>query len=611
MSATQGEKGVLHTKSSYFNAAASYAEGGAARAEMFSNEAITSDLWRALEYAENQEMIFYNQFFPSSSYEDFMNQIREMFAGAHGDGERIRSLANPNLSKWIPENWNQKNAGQITIIIDKTFEGIELPLHLLESDNISVDKDKMVVNVTKSSIQNLKKFFAIAVGRGGGQAPGSKSYFSVGRGKKGLKEGKFDVRLTTWEESSKNKKAFSNWILNEVLIKENGIYKNNFLSRIGINFEITEGNGRLTIEDLDKEIVPFTQYTKTGTDFSGSIKDAIKDPETKAVLETTLEKVYDFIMNDCLQVDNGYNYPDKGNVLKRAATYAWNSVEEKILSGIEGFWFEGKNLSKGVLGAGGEFQVKLINAYVSLVTGNGALGTIIGGIVKDNRAEPRTDVQIIKELGGDMGAYIAGIQVKNVNEDTQTHLSISSDLELIAPNLSEDFRDAMANSMFNTNIKSIVGDAEALLQKYVTVYFWRAMNLNVTDDLNPNHTNTFYFVGGEDLVPASRIISEMVNRQSMGISEPKFTITGFQNPSKGDTDYAERRKKDRKPAFVDYWDPVRYLGFGKGAELEVNTASISLYNSLLAGVSVNTEFNISAIIASMNNIESFTNIFSK
>lgn len=594
MSATQGEKGVLHTKSSYFNAAASYAEGGAARTEMFNNEAIASDLQRALEYAENQEMIFYNQFFPSSSYEDFMGQIRKIFAGAHRDGERIRSLANPNLSKFIPEGWNQKDTGKASIRIQEEFLPGEIDLSMFDSVNTSVNPKELYVTVTKESAPAVKKFLMKLLMEG---AKDPDKYWTA---TPGYTKKQVDFPgVSRWSKKTDKKKALYNYM--SQIIEEN---KSTLLEKAGVKFEVTKG--KLTIEDLEKEIIPFTQYTLT------SVKDALKNPETRALLERVLRQIKDFILNDCLHVKDGFVYDNgRGNILEKAAESAWASIEEEILKGLASHFLEGMNLSKGLLGAGGEFQVKLINNYLALVGGKDSLAKIIGGIIEDNRAEPRTDVQIIKELGGDMGTYIAGIQVKNVNENTQTHLSISSDLELIAPNLPEDFRDAMANSMFNTDIKSIVGDAEALLQKYVTVYFWRAMNLNVTDDLNPNHTNTFYFVGGENLVPASRIIGEMVNRQSMGISEPKFTITGFQNPSMGDADYAERHGVDRKPTFIDYWDPIRYLGFGKGSELGVNTANVSLYNSLLAGVSINTEFNISAVIASMNNMKSFTNIFSK
>ncbi len=595
-----GMSGILHTKSSYFGAAASYAEGGMGRAELFSDANIRADLNSALDYALQQERTFYQLYTDASDYDSFMAEIRKIFAGAGHDAQYIHSLGNTNLSAYIPEGWNQDSIGQATVVIDLECVPSEIDLSSLKLSlqnlSTSVEPNKLYITVSKNSAEVLKQAIGkILLDATEMEAPP----FTV---KRGNSKKEADFRLPSWKATSKNKKALHNWI-NDIVKNK----KNTLLQKVGLDFEITEG--KVTIEDLDEVIVPFTQYTKLGTKRSGSIQKALKDPETKAALERALAAVKNFIMNDCLHVSNGFNYPDKGNILEKSANYVWNSVEEKIMSGIEGFFFEGVNLSKGLLGAGGEFQVKLISTYVSMVTGNGALSQIIGGIIEDNRAEPRSDVQIIKELGGDIGTFIAGIQVKNVNEDTQTHLSISSDLELIAPNLPGAFRDTLANSMFNTDIKAMVGDVEALLKKYVETYFWRAMNLNVHADLNPSHTNTFYFVSGTHLVPASEIIQNMVARASAGVSEPQFTIKGIQNPSMGDEDFAERHGIDRKPTFIDYWDPIRYLGFGEGSVLGVNTANVSLYNSLLAGVSINTEFNINAVISSMNDKGSFTEIF--
>ena len=591
--------GVLHTDSEKFSNTSSYVgeAGIETRKNLFDSSVITADLIDALAYARAKERDFYHLYTDANTYEEFLAEIRKIFKGAKRDGEHIRSLSNANLSKLIPEGWNQKNAGQILIKIDTTATGIELPLELLNSENVSVEPGTYVVNVTKKSVKQLKEFFIAAIGKAGNVAnrPNTEAIFRVGKSKKGLKEGKFDVRLPNWSNTSEDKKAFSKWILEEALVKEGKTYKNNFLSKIGIEFEITEG--ALTIEDLDEEAVPFTQYTLT------SAREALKDPETKALLKRVLAQIRNYILNDCLQVSDGFVYDNgRGNILEKAAYSAWASVEREILTGVAAHFFEGLNLAKGILGANGEFQVKLINNYLAMVSGNNALANIIGGIVKDGRAEPRTDVQIISELGGDMGSVVAGIQVKNVNENTASHLGVSSDLELIAPNLPDGLRDTLANSMFNSDIRSMVSDVQELLENYLKTYFWKSLNLHVGDGLNPSHTNTFYFVGGTTLVPASIIISEMVGATG-GSLEPDFTIGNLTNPEHGDKYFASRPGGDdsgEAPYFVDYWKAGRYIV--RGAEDFSETAeNESLYNKLLKGVSVNAEINMTGIISSYVN----------
>ena len=598
-----GASGVLHTDSEKFSNTSSYVgeSGAAARADLFSNLHIIEDLLNAFDYALAREKDFYHLYTDADTYEGFLEEIRSIFKGARGDAEKIRNLSNFNLNKIakIPKDWYKESATTVTLVIESNPLGLPLEKFNFSGENISgtIEKgEELSVRLDEDTVQEMKAFLVRWIGEakfGHDNKNGHISSKDISISSNFLNDSTADKNLIEWI-----RKNWNNKVTQEVL------------KNIGLRFEITEA--RKTIKDLQPGIRPFAKYTKTGRNESLSITDALKTKKGREQLQTALNQVKKFILDVCLQVDKGFVYEEKGNILKKAANYAWNSVEDKIMSGIETFWFEGRNLSKGLIGAGGEFQVKLISAYLSMVTGNGVLASIIGGIIQDGRAEPRSDVQIISALGGDMGDVVAGIQVKNVNEKTASALTVSSDLELIAPNLPDELRDVFANSMFNSDINSAVGDSQDLLENYLKTYFWRALNLHVGEGLNPNHTNTFYFVGGSKLVPASVIIQQMV-ASTGGSLEPKLTVGSLTKPEHGDEYFASREGGDKSgnpPYFVDYWKANHYLGRGGGAEdFSETNENASLYNSLLKGVSVNAEINMTGIISSYVDLKGPMDIF--
>lgn len=583
--------GVLHTDSEKFSDTSSYVgeAGVVTRKNLFDELKITQDLLEAYAYALARERDFYHLYTNANTYEDFLAEIRKLFAGAKGDAEKIKSLSNFNLSSYIPKDWSKKSTTKVTLIIEGNPLELDLSKFNINGTNIQTtveSGEKLYVQLNENTVKDMKAFLVDWIGEakmGRQNEHISKKSISISSNFKKM-DSTVDKNLIEWIRK--------NWRDNQVTQE--------VLKSIGLNFEISDA--QMTVKDLQKDIQPFAKYTKTGANESLSIRDELKTEQGKARLQSTLNDIKHFVLDVCLQVNNGFVYDNgRGNILKKAATYAWSSVEEKIMSGIESFWLEGRNLSKGLLGAGGEFQVKLISAYLSMVTGKGALASIIGGIIQDGRAEPRTDVQIISALGGDMGSVVAGIQVKNVNDNTASHLGVSSDLELIAPNLPDGLRDTLANVMFNSDIKSMVNDAQELLEKYLTTYFWKSLNLHVGEGLNPNHTNTFYFVSGTKLVPASIMIRQMISSAG-GSLEPDFTIGSLTSPKYGDEYFASRPGGDKsgeKPYFLEYWKAGRYLGFGQGAtDFEETEENESLYNKLLKGVSVNAEINMTGIISS-------------
>lgn len=564
--------GVLHTNSAYFSGtAASYNPGGANYAAMFDNNVIIADLMDALAYAESKELEFYHMYFPEvGSYREFLAKVRELFSESAEDAKLILGLANVNLKKYMPKNVTDIGTEhEIKIIL--TGEPAGIPLHKLNTAYTSIDTGEVYVNVTKENAHKVIADLRNIIGRG-------ETSGIINQNRKGKK----DIFLWSGFGTGKN----VNIDRLDAWMQEQG---ESVLNKLNLRFEISEKEAGV-YDEIKTKIQPFTKYKKSDIPKPG------ENPAFDAEFAKVYAQVQAFMLDPLLK---------GSDILKQAATKAWSTVAGDVNQEIRGYFFEGKNVYKSVLGNGGEFQLKIIDNYLAIATGkyNEGLGEVVGGIGTGKRQEPRSDFQIMSMLGADMGNFIAGIQVKNVSEGTGTTIHISTDLELMAPGLPEGFRDTLANSMFNSDIKSAVPDIEQALKDYVEAYFWRAMNLHVGDGLNPNHTNTFYFYGGTSLVPASEIIGDMIS-MSTQTKPPEFTIDGLTSPIGSDSSFAERHGENRKPNFLEYWDTVQYLGFGKGAVLDENTTNVSLYNSLLAGVSVRSVFNLTAVVASLGKVGS-------
>ena len=564
--------GVLHTNSAYFaGTAASYNPGGGNYAAMFDNNVIISDLMDALAYAESKELEFYHLYFPEvSDYRSFLAKVRELFSEAGDDAKLILGLSNAVLKKYMPKNITDIGTEhEIKIIL--TGKPADIPLEKLNTQYTTLEGGNVCAQITQDNAHQIIKDLKAIIGRG-------ETSGLINQSRKGRKD------IFLWSGFGSGKKVnidrLDAWIQDQ---------SQEILDKLNLKFEIKEKPGDFEITDNTKAIIqPFTKYKKS------DIEKMTGDPKFEAEFEKAYNQIKDFILGPLLK---------GSDILKQAATKAWNAIVGDVKSELRGYFFEGANVYKSVLGNGGEFQLKVIDNYLAIATGkyNEGLGKVVGGIGSGKRQEPRSDFQIMSTLGADVGNFVAGIQVKNVSEGTGTTIHISTDLELMAPGLPEGFRDTLANSMFNSDIKSAAPDIEQTLKDYVEAYFWRAMNLHVGDGLNPNHTNTFYFYGGTSLIPASEIIGDMINAATK-TKPPEFTVDGLTAPIGSDSSFAERHGSDRKPNFLEYWDTVQYLGFGQGAVLDENTLNTSLYNNLLAGVSVRSVFSLTAVASSLSNV---------
>ena len=547
--------GVLHTNSAYFSSG----NWGSEKTQHSSLLNIEASFNEAYNYARQAELNFYHSFFPDvNTYEAFIAKLRELFAKAEGDGQRIKNLSNANLNQqYMPKGFNNSFTYQIIVTGDLSER---IPIELMASDNVSVEGGPIYVNLNLESVTTIKSIINQELGRSFNDKNFNmrnlKHYFKEVAEENVIKQLTDNLSITKVPLSNKN-----------IIIKD-------------------EIEGFLFAKNLTKEQ---RQAYINGDYGSGLQKQFIQE------MQNALNKIKNFIFNSCLQVNNGALY-NGVNILKDAAEATWNEVIGNKPLNQQDFFFEGMNLNKSILGKIGEFQLALQERYIRLVLSqtNDSLGHIIGDIVKDGRQEPRSDYQLIIDLGGDVGNIILGIQVKNVGETSMQKIEINSDLGLIAPNLGVNFTDTIVNSYFNTDILFEVGNMTEYLKNYLDVYFWKAMNLNIGEGLNPYHTNTFYWSGGSALVPASTIIGTL--NQEL-ITSPEFSITKAAWQDLSDEEFLNDAA-DGNPIFTDYW----HGAFDHWTPIAQNT---TIYQQLLDNTRIHTSFSMARIFSANGGMAAF------
>lgn len=562
----KGYKAVLHTNSSYYSSL-SGSRWLAQKETHFTESDIEADFAEAYDYAKEQELKFYHSFFSDvHTYEEFIRKMRELFKKAEKDGERIRNLSNFNLSDYIPKQSNLPQYKYQIIITGKNLCE-QIPLELLSSDNVSVKGGPIYLSVDLTNLSTIKEVVNRDLGK---------------------------KRFNPSSSNMRNIKDWFNETIGETVEQEatEKLTENIVVSRTKINpnqkqiLEDEIENGFLFSSDFGKGAKQKRQAILNGYYGDGYQKKFEQE------MQEAISKIKNFIFNKCLQVNDGAIY-NGVNVLKKAAEATWDEVIGNKSLDQQDFFFEGSNLYKSVLGKGGEFQASLIDKYVRMVLGqeNEKIGQIIGNIVKDGRKEPRSDFQLMIDLGADIGNTILGIQVKNIGETSLQEVKINSDLGLIAPNLGVEFSDAITNSYFNTDIASQVGDIQNYLKEYLEAYFWKAMNLNIGPSLDPRHTNTFYWSGGTALVPASTIIQTI---KSSPFKNPTFNISPASWPGMSDEEYVG----GEDPAFLEYW-------YGSHDHWSPLFPNYQIYQQLLNDTTVHTSFSMARIFTANGGIANF------
>ena len=564
--------GFLHTNSSYFGGADFFSEGTETFKAMFRVDSIMQDYKEAYDYAKAREVAFYQKFFPGvTDYETFIMKVREVFNEADRAGEKIRRLSNASLKKdYIIKNKSEPVDYKITVTKD-ALERMSINLKtedfIFESDTLylSIDRTadigimKEVINYIKSIPKDKEENFT----------PFAREHL---------------YNTTKFSSSSLDTKALARWLSIE-LDKENDIFEKEIIKGVNISTTPTDNGNSSTTETfserIDAKTLPFSKYS--ATEINAAL--ASGDKEMKKAANQAVNDVHDFLLRR-LEITNG------DTRLKKAFDLAWNKVDKD-------FFFEGDNIIKGVLGNPNEFALDITLNYIALASKefSGKLGQIIGDIVQKGRGQGRSDyeIDIMVSLGADIGRNeTIGIQSKNVDQTGYSEIEVNTDLGLMLPNLGDNIVTSIANYKFNASIASKVGNMSGFLKNYLEKYIWRGLNFNVKDELDPGNTNTFYFLGGDKLIPVSDIIYRLYNNRKLEdeykadklMKKPETVIKGLTRGKDTDASF----EVGNPPKFTRYWHGNEDIGWTPDHE------NHDFFEDLLRGIRVNSTLNFASFL---------------
>lgn len=551
--------GLLHTNSSYFAAAPFYSHSKKNYKQTFTVDKIAEDYKAAIDHARAQEIGVYQSFFPGvTEYEVFIQKLRELFSGVGN----LRGLSNASLKSDIIIK-NEKQKFKYHIIIDKqTLGKMRIKAN---TDTVELDTGELYLSVDNSSDLQVIKQILNHIKALPDEYKDRYDPFNRAHVKNTTKFGLTSARTEGVER----------WLdmeLQAIADKDETVWSKILMQGVQITRERPDGT--TTEKEVTQQIagsdLPFSRFR------SSDINNAIKHGDTRVIsaVNEAREEAKEFLRK---RIDASSD-PD----LNKAFNLAWSKLPTD-------FFFEGNNIIKGVLGNPGEFALDVAMNYVAFKTGskNSLLSGIIGDIAMGKRGQPRSDYELLTAIG--QKPVSAGIQVKNVDKSGYNDIEANTDLGLMAPNLGENITTSIANYKFNASIAAKTGDMEAMLGQYLNDMIWRGLNFNVKDGLIPEHTNTFYFLGGTMIVPVSRFIMYLGNPKGLNkdtdaayitdkaMEPPETTISGL---TKGTINDAGFETPNDHPLFLKYWHGNEDIGWTPQSSNEGE------FQNLLGGIRV-------------------------
>lgn len=485
----------------------------------------------AYEYLRKEEAKFYNQFFPDkgiTEIDQFTAAIRALISSSKEDIKHLSKFCNQNLSKYVP--------GLPTTIYDAKYKMI------LEGEikevalNLGVSKKDLCIAITPQNLPRVKKTINKVFNRNFDPKSSSTKY---------LRE------FITSEDFSQYFKATVTLNRGEVpkILKE--------------EFDITQ--------------VSQDKFTKKGREeiLKGSSEDAQK---LRMDARKALNNMKKFLFT-------GKNISKE---LQEAIDLTWNDIFSVMGDDIlaKDFFFEGGNYVKALLGQGGEFYNKVILEYIDILTrkegANRILKRIIGSAVLDGQ-EPHSDLQIMLDCGANIN-----FQTKNINE--QHSIEVNTNALLIQPNFGADIIDPLVNYFSNEDIQKRYNGLLNKIQDILSNRFFEAMNLNISEQLDQLQVNTFYYIGGNKVIPCSKIIADIKQRNDNG-RQSHFVISGNQVTSHDD-DYFRKNFNE-----IYYW---RYPEGTRGVrpdDMVPTTKNIRDFNRNAAAISISTSFSLNSLFS--------------
>ena len=493
---------------------------------------------KAKAYLEGEELKYYHQFFPQvSSLEEFLEEVRKLFDKNSIDGKIFKRFSNAELIHLLPKNELSKKekfyarSPKIRFI----FEGAQ--------DSIKIGDNEGWITVTPKNITIVKNYLNQALKR--------------------TEYGRFSGEKLTNE-------------FIDIFNKDSVIDA----------YEITINDSPEPIKTIqdDRE---FKIEQTFQPDWTKNYMKELRNSANKEEADRVRELVKEALMKLKAFVFKDIN--EASTPLKLAMTNTWNELFPPGADVLTyDFFFEGTNYIKALIGQFGEFSRKVHDLYLQYYThgrSSHLMVDMIGSIFEGGQ-EPRSDLQIMLACGAKIG-----YQSKNI--DNTTSIETNTTAALIEKNFGSEVTTALVNYFKNLTYQQKLGKKFIEdLEKIFADRFFQAMNLNVNSELDSIQTNTFYFIGGDKIVPASRIIQTLWARENQ---KPSFTIH-----TAGIKGYSTAEYEAGDPAkFVElkYWHYPKGIN-SNGSKMILGDNNESDFQSAASRISISTSFSISALLNS-------------
>lgn len=502
----------------------------------------------AIDYLKEQERHFYHQFFDEADDIDtFIQLMRELLNKNENDINCLKSFANYNLSTFMPD------------AKPRYFEqGHRI---ILKGEAAKID-----CNFTGKNIQSEGAIYIDIIPQ---NAQRIKHLLNVGLGRENWNVGKFDEsnnKITRNLVKMLEQKRFGDLFTIEVANQKPG------------------NNSKL--QEFDITTVSKYEYTKENLDIL--FKDPTKKDELSRLrmeARKSINKMKEFIYSKM-----GGTSLEFQEAVKETWKEIFPSMGEDVL--LRNFFFEGENYTKALLGQNGEFFNQVLTRYMNKISPKNKpmLSQIIGSNIKGGQ-QPRSDLQIMLACGAQIN-----FQTKNIDADT-TQIETNTSAELISKNFGVDLIDPLVNFYANASYESTHRNIIPDIENFLSSHFFQAMNLNIREGLydlqnglGGSQTNTFYFIGGNNIVPASEIVQHLMGKTT----KPRFTISGGRVSNVyTDTGYAMGNPPNY--IFLHYW---KYPKGRNSGEMEPWDANEPNFRKAASSISISTSFSVNALLNS-------------
>lgn len=532
---SQGDLGVIHPRGEWGPPINAVIKNNKDKIDLSYDDAIT--------YLRGKELDFYHSFFPEvNDLDTFLKKIRDLFDANHQDRIILDNFTNANLKKLLPdykppvfERGYVLNIIGDSSLIDFTFK----------SETVQILNGKLYVSVIPENAQLIKRL---------------------------LNEGLKRKGYTAFDDTTNN---ISRNLNNILKLTEGQISKN-----IGDIFTVTIDKKPIKKNIKDFDVIKFATKKDGSGYWTKKELQELSQSNPKEIqkireeIRQAVKYIHDFLFKD---------YSKASKKMQKAMKKTWTELMggKDILQ--QDFFFEGENYTKTILGQIGEFGNRVFDEYLRLNASDEALPPKLIKIMGSdfqNGQQMHSDIEILLACGASVNQ-----QTKNVSDDAT--IPVNTNAALVEPLFGQEIISPLVNYFAAKDYNSLHSNLINSFEKIFENNYYAAMNLNVSDELKDvaRQMNTFYFFGGQHLVPASFIL-ETLQTRSLNGKAPSFEVTGGNVGSYTEEEYEKKYKK-------------HYIWRGEaGPEMYPSSENYELYQKDAASISISTSFSIPALLKS-------------